>query len=54
MCYSDITKSWQIRGVLSHQDNCGKSHHPSVYTSINSDIRLWISKVIGEQFLGNL
>lgn len=47
MCFDEERNSWELHGILSHHDNCGRSHHPSIYTTINSDIRLWITNVIG-------
>lgn len=49
MCFSETTNIWELQGILSYHGNCGRSHHPSIYTSISSDIRLWISNVIGGQ-----
>lgn len=47
MCFSDSTNTWELQGILSHHENCGRSRHPSVYTSISSSVQDWIFNTIG-------
>ncbi|KAG5883592.1 hypothetical protein JTB14_004786 [Gonioctena quinquepunctata] len=51
MCFSETTGTWELHGLLSHHDNCGSNKHPAVYTTINSNLRLWIANTIGKQAL---
>nr|XP_023017097.1 transmembrane protease serine 11E-like [Leptinotarsa decemlineata] len=51
MCFSDTTALWELHGLLSHHDNCGSNKHPAVYTTVNSNLRLWIANTIGRQAL---
>ncbi|KAI4465879.1 transmembrane protease serine [Holotrichia oblita] len=51
MCYSKDTSSWQLYGILSYSNSCGRSSHPSVYTSISPKITKWITNTIGPRLL---
>lgn len=53
MCFSDEVSSWELQGVLSNHDNCGKSNHPAVYTAINNKIKEWIFNTIGRKAFTN-
>lgn len=47
MCFSDVKNTWELQGILSHHENCGKSRHPSVFTAVSPELKTWIYKTIG-------
>lgn len=47
MCFSDDKNTWELQGILSHHENCGRNRHPSVYTTMNSRIQEWIFNTTG-------
>ncbi|XP_031344981.1 uncharacterized protein LOC116172030 isoform X2 [Photinus pyralis] len=47
MCFSEISNTWELQGLLSNHANCGRNRHPALYTSINHDIRGWITNTTG-------
>jgi hypothetical protein len=49
MCFSDSAGTWELQGVLSHHDNCARSKHPAIYTSINEKMRKWVINTIGQK-----
>lgn len=52
MCFSDENSSWELQGILSSHQNCGKNSLPAIYTNINSkSIREWIVNTISENAL---
>ena len=48
MC-SNENSVWELQGVLSYHSNCGRGHHPSVFSSI-SHVRSWIKRTVGSYF----
>lgn len=48
MC-SNENSVWELQGVLSYHSNCGRGHHPSVFSSI-SNVRFWIERTVGSYF----
>ena len=53
MCFSEVSNTWELHGLLSYHANCGRTHHPALYSSINNEARNWISNVTGIQFVLN-
>ncbi|CAH0558245.1 unnamed protein product [Brassicogethes aeneus] len=51
MCFEDSTHTWELQGVLSHNENCGKSKHPAIYTAINEKLRQWVLSTVGRPSL---
>lgn len=51
MCLSETSQSWQLQGILSYHENCGKSQHPPIYTKIGKEMKRWMADTIG--FGGN-
>ncbi|XP_044268825.1 uncharacterized protein LOC123014006 isoform X2 [Tribolium madens] len=49
MCFSDSSSTWELQGILSHHDNCARSKHPAIYTSINDKMRRWVINTIGQK-----
>lgn len=49
LCLSDSTATWELQGILSYHDNCGKTNHPAIYTAISSKIKSWVTNTIGNQ-----
>ncbi|EFA04636.2 serine protease P146 [Tribolium castaneum] len=49
MCFSDSSGTWELQGILSHHDNCARSKHPAIYTSINDKMRRWVINTIGQK-----
>ncbi|KAF5269253.1 hypothetical protein FQR65_LT02554 [Abscondita terminalis] len=54
MCFSDISNTWELRGLLSYHANCGRSRHPALYSSITEDTRQWISNTTGLQLMNQI